>query len=588
MKISPLFEKLMEFNRREPALNKALKKGIDKQTIDVFSTPTAWGNIGQKILDGTLNFPPAKKVKIPKDTPGEYREVYVGSPIERILCSMINDCLFELFPEMVHKNCKSYQKKLNCGSVVQKMTEKLVKVDGNIVGGKYDFHAYFDTVLKEVVFGMFDKIEAAQGFEKGTEPVTELLRRIFSNDWLIDVNGNPLKQWSGIRQGNAVGSWLADSVLYELDDFMSKKYKFYCRYSDDLVVIYNDVNKITGDINNIVTKYGVSLNPKKVETLTKDKFFKFLGFSVRGSEISLSARRLKEFQNEIEKRTVRNLHYDKRNKKWVLVSFAKALHSVMSYLYGDITKSVNFSWGTACLPFINCLEDLKIMNEFVMDCLRAVITGKTSVGGLGYVPTQKCGVVVRGIGHNVTSNKTKTPKEIIGYCNLTEMRNALLYSRSVYETLLRDAYIRSFSIKVKVEEENKLPDNLLFEEAAQGHHYIMDFQKRFIKVNKKVYTHTKNAEFSKDKLLELFNNFYYSFPTENKYVSYFKHADYSELDESNMWNKDEWNVAQAKLEDYIFKLRCSGFKFSDLESENHFFWQCPENKNLILLRSWFE
>lgn len=49
----------------------------------------------------------------------------------------------------------------------------------------------------------------------------------------------------------------------------------------------------------------MKLNPKKVEYVTADKWFKFLGFSIKGNMISLSSSRIKTFQKEVERRTIR-------------------------------------------------------------------------------------------------------------------------------------------------------------------------------------------------------------------------------------------------------------------------------------------
>lgn len=72
--------------------------------------------------------------------------------------------------------------------------------------------------------------------------------------------------------------FLANACLYELDEYMANKYEIYYRYSDDTVVIDNHVENVITDMNNIISKYGVTLNPKKVEPLYSDKWFKFLGF----------------------------------------------------------------------------------------------------------------------------------------------------------------------------------------------------------------------------------------------------------------------------------------------------------------------
>ena len=70
-----------------------------------------------------------------------------------------------------------------------------------------------------------------------------------------------------------------------------------------------------------------------------------------------------------------------------------------------------------------------------MDCLRAVITGKRKLGGLGYVKTKSDGCIVRGRGRNVKANRGKTD-DIPGYLTIGCMQNALLTRRAVYNTLV--------------------------------------------------------------------------------------------------------------------------------------------------------
>ena len=77
------------------------------------------------------------------------------------------------------------------------------------------------------------------------------------------------------------------------------------------------------------------------------------------------------------------------------------------------------------------------MNAFVMDCLRAVYTGKTKLGGLGYDKQGREGCIVRGKGRNVTANRRKTGDDIGGYLSLGCMQNALRTSKAAYESLVR-------------------------------------------------------------------------------------------------------------------------------------------------------
>lgn len=197
----------------------------------------------------------------------------------------------------------------------------------------------------------------------------------------------------------------------------------YVRYSDDILLIGDEWRLGQAYLSEMLSEKGLILNPKKVEILYKDKWFKFLGFNIKGDMISLSKRRVKTFQKEIEKRTIRT---KSRSEK-------QLVDNVNRYLY----KGYNgYSWATSVLPVINVEKDIDTLNEFVMDCIRASIRNKKKIGGIGSVNDRMDYTIVRGVGRNVASNLTKTTKELEGYYTIRCMRNALLTSREAYNTLV--------------------------------------------------------------------------------------------------------------------------------------------------------
>lgn len=226
-----------------------------------------------------------------------------------------------------------------------------------------------------------------------------------------------------LKQGCSVASWLADVVLYHIDERLSRLRGVYCRYSDDAIFVGEDWQEAKRIMEEELAKMQMKLNPKKVEFLDADHWFKFLGFSIKGSSISLSSTRIKTFQKEIEKRTVK-----KRD-----VTLQKAINSVNRYLYKGYE---GHSWSTQVLPIINAEEDVQTLNTFVMDCLRAVKTGKRKIGGIGFVKNQQVGCIQRGRGRNVTANRSKTSPLITGYLTLGCARKALLTSKAAYDTLV--------------------------------------------------------------------------------------------------------------------------------------------------------
>ena len=414
-----LLQKFFEMERWEQALETGVDKHIDKGELRKLTSPETRLAMYDCIVNDCYEIAPPHQVQIPKDN-GDVRIVYVNENVDRIFLSIANNLFFEMFPEFVHKSCKSYQSGIGCGKVVQEVSKHMVNTSGSIVGFKADLTKYFDTVTIRYIDEIFDRMESKVGKSK----IIDVVRKYYHADLCFDFNGELIEHYQSLKQGCAVASFLADAVLYRLDDTVSMLPGFYVRYSDDLLYIGSEWGSAFQVVKSILADMEMTLNPKKVEQVYKDKWIKFLGFYIKGDQITLAKSRVKSFQKEIEARTIKQ-----RN-----VSERRALNQVQSYLYkGDGT----YSWATSVLPIINVGKDIDVLNTFVMDCIRACATGKKKIGGLGSVNDKADHTILRGVGKNVTANRNKTTKEIDGYLSLRCMQNALLTRRAVYETLVR-------------------------------------------------------------------------------------------------------------------------------------------------------
>ena len=413
-----ILQKFFEIERWTKAIEKGVGKDIRKDQLIKLTDEKTRVAMYCAMRDGTYEISPPHTAQIPKDN-GEFRTVYVNEPMDRVVLSIANDLLFELMPEMIHPACKSYQTGIGCGKVVKEVSARIVSANTTeILGWKADLSKYFDSVPIRYVDAAFDKVEG----KYGRSALIQVLRKYYHNDLYFDENNKLCSKFQSLKQGCAVASWLADVLLSDLDAELSQLDGYYVRYSDDMLYIGHDYKRAMNWLKDRLGEMEMRLNPKKVEYLTVNEWFKFLGFSIKGKDISLSSTRIKTFQKEIESRTIK-----KRDQ-----SLNKAINSVNRYLYKG---NGQFSWATQILPVCNVKSDLDELNKFVMDCLRAVETGKRRVGGLGYIKTKTDGCIARGRGKNVKANRGKTGK-IEGYLTIGCMRNALLTSRSVYTTLL--------------------------------------------------------------------------------------------------------------------------------------------------------
>lgn len=414
-----LLKKFFEKERWESVIDSAVFKRIDKGELKKLITPEVRVALFDAIISNNYKIAPPHQVLIPKDN-GDFRTVYVNENIDRIFLSIVNNLLFEMFPEFIHKNCKSYQSGIGCGKVVQEVSRYICDQESDVVGVKMDLTKYFDTVKIQYIDEIFNKIEN----KIGKSCILDIVKEYYHTDLCFNPEGDIIQHYQSLKQGCAVASFLADAILYEIDKKANNYNVYYVRYSDDILVLGKNYKSAYSFIKESLESMGMTLNPKKVEPVYKNKWVKFLGFNIKGNMISLSKSRLKSFQKEIESRTIKKKNINIRN----------AIQSINSFMYkGNGT----YSWATSVLPIINNQKDLNTLNEFVMDALRACITNKKKIGGLGSVNNFEDKTIIRGVGKNVKANRLKTEKEINGYLSISCMKNAMLTDRNAYETLVR-------------------------------------------------------------------------------------------------------------------------------------------------------
>ena len=416
-----LLEKIFEPERWLAAISKGCDKSIRRDQLIPLTRPSVRGQIYVAIRDGKYKVAPPHAALIPKDTPGEFRRVFVNEPVDRVLLSIINDVLFETCPDMIHRCCRSYLKGTGCGKVVKELVKAATSVPGEEAGWKADLSKYFDSVPVAYIDDVFDRVEK----RSGPSAVLDLLRDYYHSDLYFDEEGGLVHGFQSLKQGCSVAAFLADCVLQDTDEKLSRLDGYYVRYSDDMLFVGRDRDMAMQILKDDLASMQMSLNPKKVEPVRKDRWFKFLGYAIKGQCISLSGKHIKNFQEEIRSRTV-----DAPGN----VSINGAVASVNRYLYKG---NGQFSWATHILPICNVKKDIDTLNAYVMDCLRAVMTGHKDVGGLGYSTSLKEGCIARGKGANVRHNREATPQLIEGYRTIGCMQNAFLTSRQAYETLMR-------------------------------------------------------------------------------------------------------------------------------------------------------
>ena len=433
-------------------IDRGVDKGVPSDVLRYIQDPHGRAELCGRIASGEYSIRPPHTGYRPKDDGGE-RVFLANEPLDRMFLTAVYKWLVRNMGDAVHPSCTSYTEGVGTGTAVKRLSGEIVRLGlgdkTGIVGRKFDIHHYFDSVAKRDIHKAFDKVER----RFGRSSVIDVLRRYYDSDVYYDTR---LKAYAerpmGIKQGCAVSAWLANVLLYSLDKRISGIGGCYMRYSDDIIYVGEHYEKVTALIRRHLGEMGLSLNDSKTEDIRPDRFVRFLGYDIRGEEITLSRKWVKSFQRNVDRLTildkrligsVRQIRKKggpmmERKLEDVLVRTRRALASFLYYGNGK------FSWASIVLPVINRHSDISELNKYCLDALRAVYTGKTSIGSLG---KSKSGGIQRGTGRNVAANRKATsmllsedgrpPGWLSGFLSIEAMRRAVP-NRMLYRALAQD------------------------------------------------------------------------------------------------------------------------------------------------------
>lgn len=131
------------------------------------------------------------------------------------------------------------------------------------------------------------------------------------------------------------------------------------------------------------------------------------------------------------------------------------------------------------------------------------------------------------------------------------------------------------------------------EQVSLGVPFTINFEKRTLKLGKKLIDLEISASIEDtadvlENIVQLYDRYKHSIPGANEPSrTYFKALRYDELSQDDQTFGEDRNIAQFDLEYYILESIING-SFKWVEDMGKWFWQCHDDKDLVILRSWVE
>lgn len=314
-----------------------------------------------------LTFPP-EKVLVNKSKTGKKRVVYTFAEKENFILKFISYQL-KYYDDFFAPNLYSFRKNKTVKSAWNYIL-KIKNLDQKYIY-KVDISNYFNSISPEGFLPILKNILH-----------NDLELYNFFKDILLDpyviYKGKIIEEKKGILPGVPISAFFANLYLSELDHLFFEKNIPYLRYSDDIIIFADDENALTdciATIKNHIQEKGLQINPEKEIITQPGEKWEFLGFCYHNGTIDISEIAIKKLKAKMYRKSRALLRWAEK-KNYPLEYAAKAfIKRFNSKLYDNPIHN-ELTWSRWYFPIINTDASLKIIDDYMKDCIRFLSTGK--------------------------------------------------------------------------------------------------------------------------------------------------------------------------------------------------------------------
>lgn len=334
-------------------------------------------------VEQDLDFHPQILCRIPKETPGKFRELYLLSVRDKVLHRAMAEILDPLLNRLYYPNLFSFRRGKYYGIIpaVRKVRKFLEGARGKAIVFKADVSSYYDSIDHGLLMQKFrallpDEPEFLRFLEKFVH------QRRFEQGLLH----SPL---IGVPTGSSLSPLCANFFLNELDQAMFRGGFDYLRFCDDLLLMATDEGKIAEGraiIEEILAKQRLALSPKKTHLYRPGEAFEYLGYRFEGTGIHIGSANLNNFRAWVLELLPTHRYSDYPNK--TPEERRQLLKVILDDIYEGTFKPQRerqLNWIRS-FKMVNDDRTLRQMDAYLKNRIRILITRKASRRNFRQVP----------------------------------------------------------------------------------------------------------------------------------------------------------------------------------------------------------
>lgn len=321
----------------------------------------------EKILSGDGLSIPVKK-KIAKEGSSKKRIVYMLPEDESLLLKLLTWLMIRKYDSKLSSNLYSFRPGMSAKSAFHKVISH--KDIHQYCSYKLDIRNYFNSIDVQLLLPQLKEL-----FSDDPE-LYKFFHKQLSDPRAVE-NGEVVCEQKGVMAGMPSAVFFANVYLSALDRaFEDIPEVIYCRYSDDIILFAPDqesLSKAKTILHDYLDRFRLEVNTdKEVETASGEKWT-FLGFSYHNGEVDVcanSVRKLKAKMRRKARALIRWKHAKGKDDWMPARAFVKYFNK---RLYtSDDPHEIN--WTRWYFPLINTDKSLKLLDAYMQDCIRYIVT----------------------------------------------------------------------------------------------------------------------------------------------------------------------------------------------------------------------
>ena len=313
------------------------------------------------------------------------RVVYQYRESEMWVLKLIAFLLYR-YDDQLAPNCYSFRRKKTAKTAWQDIMHIRNLEEKTVL--KLDIHDYFNSIDTDLLIPMLRKVICDD------EKLLNLLITLLKQDLCI-YQGELISEKRGAMAGVPLASFFANVYLTEMDTAFQKKGIPCFRYSDDLLLFFDnreDMEREYLQIQQMIQDLHLTLNEKKFSVSAPHQSWDFLGFSYHAGSIDLSRSTIQKMKDKIR----RKAHSIYRKRKRKAIPYPKAIRSMVQsfdYKFYDMSGNNYFTWTRFYFPVITTDQGLHEIDTYMQNYLRYLYSGRHNKGNfrVSYEELKKAG-----------------------------------------------------------------------------------------------------------------------------------------------------------------------------------------------------